>query len=225
MSGANDTRALWLGLLAGTVLTSCGTGSSGDKATEPGDDIPIEKIDEESIPDASLGDGVTVPGPATPPSHRRQRKRMTVPQVRDSMQVIAGGVVWGDDERSDWDRYAATLGVADFQTRTTTDRTPSVLFQKFLDDAAVHTCAGWSAATSGDFDTLDDPESTDLDAVRTGVTGLRWRIHGRSRTTSDPMIDDATDLFATVYRRTDSTDLAWQTVCVALFTHPDFFMY
>ena len=39
------------------------------------------------------------------------------------------------------------------------------------------------------------------------------------------MIDDYVDLFATVYRRTDRTTEAWHTVCVAMFTHPAFFMY
>jgi len=32
-------------------------------------------------------------------------------------------------------------------------------------------------------------------------------------------------LFVKVHQRTDSTDTAWTTVCVAMFTHPDFFMY
>jgi hypothetical protein len=150
---------------------------------------------------------------------------MTVAQARDSMEQIAGGVPWGDEDDSDWDAYAETLGVADYQTRVESDLSPSVMFQKFLDDAAGATCAGWIAAEGSHFHTIDDPSSTDRADIRANITGLRWKIQGKSRDAADPIIDDYETLFVKVHQRTDSTDTAWTTVCVAMFTHPDFFMY
>ena len=41
----------------------------------------------------------------------------------------------------------------------------------------------------------------------------------------DPIIDDYLTLYTSVRARTDSSDHAWGSVCQAMFTHPDFFMY
>jgi hypothetical protein len=163
--------------------------------------------------------------PEPEPVHTRQLKRMTVSQARDSMVQISGGIHWGDADNSDWDAYADTLGVADFQLRVEHDRSPSVMFQKFLDDAASATCSGWIDATDSHFFTIEDAESTDRADIRTNILGLRWKIQGKSRTEDDSIIDDYEQLFSTVHQRTESTESAWQTVCVAMFTHPDFFMY
>ena len=75
------------------------------------------------------------------------------------------------------------------------------------------------------FHTMEDSTSTERSDVRTNITGLRWKIQGKSRDSVDPIIDDYETLFVKVHQRTDSTDTAWTTVCVAMFTHPDFFMY
>jgi len=150
---------------------------------------------------------------------------MTIAQVRDSMVQISGGVAWGDVDDSDWDTYSDTLGVADFQLRVEHDRSPSVMFQKFLDDAASATCSGWLRAEGSHFFSIDDPESIAREDVRTNILGLRWKIQGKSKATEDVVVGDYEQLFFTVHMRTDSTESAWQTVCVAMFTHPDFFMY
>lgn len=167
----------------------------------------------------------TVEEPPEPATHTRQLKRMTVAQVRDSMELITGGIAWVDDRDSNWDVYAETLGVADYQLRVESDLSPSVMFQKFLDDAAGATCAGWLEMEGSQFHTMEDPTSTERSDVRTNITGLRWKIQGKSRDSVDPIIDDYETLFVKVHQRTDSTDTAWTTVCVAMFTHPDFFMY
>ena len=140
------------------------------------------------------------------------------------MEQISGGVRWGGGSESDWDAYAATLGVADFQTRTTSDLTPSVLFQKFLDDAAVETCRGWMSAVDGGFGDLVDMTATDRVSVARDVSRLRRHIQGRPADEEVPIIDDYVELFGSVYRRTESQQTSWETVCVAMFTHPDFFM-
>ena len=99
------------------------------------------------------------------------------------------------------------------------------MFQKFLDDAASETCRRWILGEGGVFPSIDDPESTVQADIRANVLGLRWKIQGKARVDGDPIIDDYVTLFTSVRARTDSSDDAWGTVCQAMFTHPDFFMY
>ena len=203
----------------GVLLSLLGLGcADGPPPAQP----PQEGAQPPSVSAPQVGDAPTLPEAEDP---GRLKKRMTVAQARDSMERIAGGVVWGGGDESDWDAYAATLGVADYQLRTTSDRSPSVLFQKFLADAAVHTCGEWMAAPDSSFFAIDDPGSTAQDQVRANVAALRWRIQGRPMDEQVPAMDDYVELFATVYRRSGSTTEAWQVVCVAMFTHPDFFIY
>ena len=156
----------------------------------------------------------------------RQLKRMTVAQARDSMEQISGGIPWGEEGReSNWDEYADTLGVADYQLRVKSDRTPSVMFQKFLDDAATETCLGWIQSADSTFYSIDDTDSMTREDVRSNIVGLRWQIQGKAKDETALIIDDYEKLFFKAHQRTDSLDFSWQTVCVAMFTHPDFFMY
>ena len=154
----------------------------------------------------------------------RQLKRMTIPQVRDSMLRITGQP-WGSETSSNWDDYAETLGVADYQLRVQSDRSPSVMFQKFLDDAAIETCLHWVNDPEGTFFRAGDMRELSRDNIRNLIVDLRWQVQGKSREPVAPIVDDYEILFNTAHQRTQELSLAWQTVCIALFTHPDFFMY
>lgn len=168
--------------------------------------------------------GETDVEPSTP-ANTRQLKRMTVRQARDSMEQISGGIVWGGGSSSDWNDHFDTLGVADYQLRVESDRQPSVMFQKFLDDAASDTCRRWILGEGSAFHSIDDPDSTVQADIRANILGLRWKIQGKAREDGDPIIDDYLTLYTSVRARTDSSDHAWGSVCQAMFTHPDFFMY
>ena len=39
------------------------------------------------------------------------------------------------------------------------------------------------------------------------------------------MIQSLQDLYTLVYQRTQDHTMTWNTVCVAFFTHPDFYTY
>jgi len=200
------------------LALACGGADPAKKPPSP-PEPPVE------LPEVSVIDWGSVEEPPDPPTHTRQLKRMTVAQVRDSMERITDGISWIDDRDSNWDVYAETLGVADYQLRVESDLSPSVMFQKFLDDAAGATCAEWIEMDGSQFHSIDDPSSTERADLRTNIAGLRWKIQGKSRDSVDPIIDDYETLFVKVHQRTESTDTAWSTVCVAMFTHPDFFMY
>jgi hypothetical protein len=154
---------------------------------------------------------------------------MNLDQVRGAMELLSGGISWTVDEENFWETYSDTLGVADYQTRLRDNLDPTIMFQKFLDDAAVHTCDEWvSGEAEGDtrrFFAGAEPDDTDPASVAANLVSLRRLIHGRVSAPGDPIIVNYGAVFETVLRRTDDPTAAWTTVCVGLFTHPDFFTY
>jgi len=202
------------------LMLACGGSAKDVHTVEP---APPEEEPPE-LPGVGETDWGEIDVEPSVPSHTRQLKRMTIRQVRDSMEQISGGIIWGGGS-STWNDHFDTLGVADYQLRVESDREPSVMFQKFLDDAASETCRGWVLGEGGDFHSISDPITTVQAEIRANILGLRWKIQGRAQTDGDPIIDDYVTLFTTVRSRTDSTERAWGTVCQAMFTHPDFFMY
>ena len=201
------------------LLLACGEESKTPETTEAAsaqeeapqvEETTVETLEEEQEQEQEQA------------SASRQIKRMSIAQVRDSMEQISG-IRWGSSSRSNWDVYSDTLGVADYQSRVKSDRSPSVMFQKFLDDAAVETCSEWIGQSDSSFFSIDR-ESTAREDVQTNILHARWLIQGKIKT-HVPIVDDYSELFFTVFQRTDSPNLAWQSICVAAFTHPDFFMY
>ena len=197
-------------------ILACQTGEKPETESVPQVDEP-PALEEDVLGEGEIEEEVDAPS--------RQLKRMTIAQVRDSMERISGGIRWGDSDESNWDVFSDTLGVADYQLRVETDRSPSVMFQKFLDDAAMGTCLEWIRAEGSSFFSDSTAESIDRTDVRSTIVDLRWQIQGKAKDHQAVIIDDYEDLFFTVYQRTASTEASWQSICVAMFTHPDFFMY
>lgn len=203
------------------ALTACSEAPPPDA----GSAAPEAQV-EADLPEASEDPLGEIDVPSRDPVRARQLKRMTVAQIRDSMLRITGGVGWTEGSTSNWDRYADTLGVADYQLRVESDRSTSVMFQKFLDEAATETCERWVAGEGeAPFFPDGDPDPLIRADLVAQVATLRFLIQGRARTVVEPVNDDLVDLFTTVHQRTGDPAAAWQTVCVALFAHPDFFLY
>ncbi|MAA79595.1 MAG: hypothetical protein CL916_10080 [Deltaproteobacteria bacterium] len=178
----------------------------------PQEETPIEVIDEE-VGQSDLEDSTDVSG--------RFMKRMTVAQVRDSMEQITG-TRWGGNT-SKWNTYSDSLGVPDFQQRMEHDLSPSVIFQKFLNDAAAESCMEWMQGSSSMFSV--DPQSQDLGDIRSNIDFLRWQIQGHPRGENPPIMNDYLALYQSVYSRTGDAMEGWNTICIGIFTHPDFWMY
>ena len=84
----------------------------------------------------------------------RKMKRMTIIQISNAMKRVSGGIQWGGNN-SLWEEYSDILGVPDYQNSQDEDRSPSIMFQKFLDDAATYTCQNWiEAEKSGESELL-----------------------------------------------------------------------
>lgn len=175
---------------------------------------------------------VTVPEPGPP---TRGWRRMDIEQLDASIRRVTGGIGW-DDARgaSQFEALARTLGVPDFVDATIEDLSPSLLFQKFLDDAANDVCHDLlvrerNAAPDGRVlaagVSLDDGLQDDPEAVRAAIAAAVKRFHGRTLAVTAPELEPWTFLFDSATRVAGDPEVAWHTICVGLLTHPDFYTY
>ena len=198
--------------------------------TEEPEEIPEEPEEEPAVPPEinteTIGESDVLPESEEP---YRNKKRMSVAQVKASMERVSGGIEWKSGSQSLWEKYSSTLGVPDYQQSVTEDLSPSIMFQKFLDDAAVHTCTNWiNTEFSGSqrlFFSEIEPTDTDPAKTRLNIAYLQQRIHGQVIDPGAPIIDSYVELHALVMQRTSDVQAAWKTVCVGFFTHPDFYIY
>ena len=134
-----------------------------------------------------------------------------------------------------WQALAPTLGRPDFLTSTEEDLTPSLLFEKFLGDAARKTCtdlfareAATPAAQRVFFVGVNpDERSTALGSrLDANLQRLLLRFHGRD--TRQPGTEGALDGWRWLWlsvEHLESPRSAWMATCVALIEHPDFYTY
>ena len=182
----------------------------------------------------------------------RERRRMDIDQVDQSIREISGGIGWerystrstGEYYVSEryFDTFNDTLGVPDYINSSAEDLTVTLLFEKFLDDAARDVCrrmtnreAGegrpYDGEPSGIFDPVDvsSTENTPTQ-ISTTLANLLLRFHGRHLAPDDPRLDPLRDLYgrlesAVAEAETPVTRRAWEAVCITLMTHPDFYTY
>jgi hypothetical protein len=173
------------------------------------------------------------------PDRGRDWRRMDLDQLKVSIERVTGGVGWTGAEGRElvnlFDELALTLGKPDYVDTTYEDLDPSLLFQKFLADAANAICEEFIRVES-----TSDPDNrllayqlewTDTwevapDKVRIALARAILRFHGREVAAEEAEIDEWAWLLRSVTHVTDGTTQdAWNAVCVALITHPDFYMY
>lgn len=179
-------------------------------------------------------------GPATPidlgTGPERPRRRMDIEQLDAAMRRATGGIGWDDSAgNSQLVRFRSTLGVPDYVGTTNEDREVSALFLKFLDDAARSSCDRLiereEDAMPADrvFLVHADLESVlpdDREAIDRNLAHLLLRFHGRRVEPGSPELAPWHELFADSRAMSaDAPKIAWRTVCVALFDHPDFYLY
>ncbi|MGC6418612.1 MAG: hypothetical protein ACON3Z_15925 [Bradymonadia bacterium] len=177
----------------------------------------------------------------------RPRKRLNVDQLRASMLQVSGGIDWtegsGNRMRYLFEDLALTLGRPDFAESTDEDLEPTLLFQKFLGDAARNIClkmidadlAAHRAIEAGEPTEWtprllvhvgpNDTLSSNPDGVRANMQTLLQSFHGRRLSVDAPGLVHWHWLFESASFVTEQPAAAWAASCVALFTHPDFYLY
>ena len=160
----------------------------------------------------------------------RERRRMNLDQLENAFLMVSGGLNWteprGNGEVSLFQELAATLGKPDFIQTTREVLEPTALFQKFLDDAARQVCQKMVTRDS------ERPGSATLalwsedpDRVREHLQGLVLHFHHRDLALDSADLAQWLWFYDSVVFMTESNLERWHAVCVALFTHPDFYTY
>ncbi|MCB9549690.1 MAG: hypothetical protein H6706_28115 [Myxococcales bacterium] len=237
------TRLALAGLLA---LTACDPGAtpdappgapSGAAAPAPRGALPGRAVIERDPPPTrpvEVGEPVATDLRPAAEVTARPRRRMDLDQLKAAVLQASGGTGWmetrGNTEVDLFDELAATLGRPDYFQVTTEDLEPSALFLKFLDDAARSVCG---RIVEADFERADDErvllrgvqaDGTDDDAaIDANLQRLVRRFHGH--TLDAGSLATWRWLRASVDFVTGDPVVSWQSVCVALYTHPDFYSY
>ena len=209
-----------------SLLIGCGTTDPPTaESSEPSPERPP------TIEDIPYGEGDIFAEASTV---SRSLQRMNVDQLRASMQQISG-TNWVSGNTDLWTKYSSTLGVPDYMESISEDLTASVIFQKFLADAATYSCEGWinrellagapEEQRGHSFFQHVTPDQRDSQAILENIQHLRYLMHGRSESLEAPIIESAFALHQLVLQRSDDVLAAWNTVCVAFVTHPDFYTY
>lgn len=237
-----------MALAAAFGLIACEVGTKG--AQTPA--APIEE-DPSNAPlllpapaeavEVEAGPGVQLKPPVTQvyTDVWRERRRMDLDQLSSAFRTVSGGIGWTEmrngAEVDLFQSIASTLGKPDFINRTTEDLDPSAMFQKFLGDAARTVCAKIvdrdaalpvdKAADRALLGALSPTDSFDTapTKVEANLGRLLTRFHGRPMTSETPDFHRWRWLYQSVERQSQSPNEGWRAVCIALYTHPDFYTY
>ncbi len=208
-------------MITWALLAGCGQPEPEPIVAPPLDPATasVDPVGEVELPQAA--------GPSRP------FRRMDVGQLDASIRAVTGGIGWDDGDDSQLQELAATLGVPDYLGTTHEDLEPSLLFLKFLDDAANEVCDELLERESDlgpgnvflvDVTLLDTVENH-REAIEANLSRALLRFHGRSLQPGEAGLEPWVWLFESAAHVTGSTSDAWRTVCVGLLTHPDFYTY
>lgn len=220
-------------LVTGAMATASCFQPNGGRLGEGGPQDPPERVpgdDDDASPEegADSGDpGHHGEGDAQGPAGRRVR-RMTADQFHASLIAVTGQP-WPQFEQ-----YAAAMGKADFANVTTEGRELSVTFDKFVHDAAFHSCAAAVAddVAAGSMGTIlrwADISDRDDGQVRQNLQYLLLRFLSQDVGDDDPRADPWMNLLTAQPQGEPVDDeqmqQRWIAVCAGLATHPDFLTY
>jgi hypothetical protein len=165
----------------------------------------------------------------------RAHRRMDVEQLDNTLKNLMDGMSWtttgGEKEGDQFVRLRAPLGVPDFKASTHEDLSASILFAKFLEDAAVSVC---NRRVEAD---LLAPMSHRVivgnsDASPAKLEDLLLLFHGNGAPSAAELAI-WTSLFGSANARAvtagatieQASAAGWKAVCVGLIEHPDFATY
>lgn len=210
--------------------------------TEPPTAPPTEPAEDaaeapEPIADAGAIGPVDPDPPPAPPTEApvRPRRRMDIDQLDRAIRRVTRGVGWTEMrngvEVNLFVDLAATLGKADFIQVTADNLETSAIFQKFLGDAARSVCERRLTADRASLDpatrVILPADPVDVDDVRLDaqLISLRSVFHGEPTAADSPTLASWRWLYQSELHVSRDPLRAWNAVCVALFTHPDFYTY
>ena len=166
----------------------------------------------------------------------RDFKRMSIPKLKASIR-LATGLDWtegsGTSGQDMLTGLEKTLGVPDYRYSVIEDTAPSLVFEKFLTDAASSVCTKLISQQSPIFfvhASIQDTWSSNPQAIEDNIRHQLLRFHGLTVDSDDLELNQWEWLWRTVYTQSDGelenrTAAAWRTLCTALIIHPRFAHY
>lgn len=244
-----NTR-LWttLGLCTLLTLTIACQGETTTKDLKPSDDkntaSPDKKLfDKQWTEDGmkgharveEIGKGQLAP---TTLVDTRLRRRLDIDQLDAALKRVTGGIGWterrGNRDVNLFNDLAESLGKPDYIDSTQEDLEVSLIFQKFLGDAARSSCTKLIDREKNTRPetkhllihvSLEDTPETAQEKINQNLSALLLNFHGRYHEPDSPKLERWRWLFKSSHHVAKDTAAAWRTVCVGLITHPDFYTY
>ena len=160
----------------------------------------------------------------------RNARRLSIDNLRRSIPLLFGGITWTgrvqNQEVAAFDRLSLTLGEADYIQVTENNVTPNPLFSKFMDDMAGQVCG---KAVARDENTADASARLVVrhpNDVEANLRFLRLKLHGiYVPEDSNESLEDLNRLYDDLLEDTNDTAQAWEGVCIAMLTSPEFMAY
>jgi hypothetical protein len=165
----------------------------------------------------------------------RDFRRMDIDQLSASIERITGHAWTREDRGEQIDRFeelGPTLGVPDYIEVVSDPLSPSLLFQKFLDDAALDVCP---KLVQDDLERMDgtrwlirhvDPDNTaDSPEMQHTLQDALLRFHGKAVADDSQELAEWAFLMRSLNEVASEPQTRWESLCVALITHPDFYLY
>lgn len=186
---------------------------------EPGVDAPADQTETEPTQQMETD----APELQRPVTRTRIRKRLNIDQLGQAILSASDGIQWSQGNDEDLlSTLAFTLGKPDYFEVTSEDLGTTVLFMKFLEDAAGSVCR---QMVERDLETGSQYLIGPSDAIPEQIESLVLRFHSRQLDTQHPDLKQWIWLYDTALRISNSDVDAWRTLCVALIRHPDFYTY
>jgi hypothetical protein len=211
-----------LALVLAVVLTGC-----SQQTLDAPTDLPPADVGEFTPVD---GGDIAEEGQAG-----RDFRRMDVDQLSASIERVTGHAWTRDDGGEEIDRFqelAPTLGAPDYIEVVSDTLSPSLLFQKFLDDAALAVCPrlvqdDWARAdgTRWLIRYVDPTDTSDSPDMQRTLQDALLRFHGTAVADDSQQLAEWAFLMRSLTEVASEPQTGWESLCVALITHPDFYLY
>lgn len=205
---------------------------------EPRREPPVQRVDPPAepakprvVPPPSVEDHWSNTKPSEQsadtlnPSFGRYAHRMSVLQLKATIPLLFNGITWTSGSSNMFDVMSRTLGQADYLQLTFSTRDSTSLFMKFMDDMAGQVC---KAAITKDLQTkaMETRSVVRYDDVNKTLRFLRLKFHSiYVPESSMESIQQLRTLYDRVLAKTKKEATAWEGVCIAVLTAPEFFSY
>jgi len=204
------------------------------------DDTPAEPATPAPPADGKLDMMMDVPIVQPPPEKQpqiRKRRRMDVDQLDQAIFDTTGERWTSDASGVEVNRFVALarpLGTPDDLPNPHEELTPTVMFQRFLDDASRAVCTKLIdlEVIRSEEDRVfmvhadaDDRLATAEADIRRNLQMLLLRFHGVLVATDAERLEPWVRLYGGVESDTGEAVNAWRAVCTTLIAHPDFYTY